>query len=108
MKVFGPRTALILLLAAAGCSSSEPYFEQAPFRLVETHREGLLFDDRPGPIAAADIVYGQDWPSAVSQYQQTEHLYYSETINDIQGRWPFSRDFTIRQFRLERQGYATR
>lgn len=108
VNLIGPRTALILLLAAAGCATSEPYREQAPFRLADARQDSLLFDAYHGPISAADIEYGQDWPSAVSQYQKTEHLFYSESINDVQGRWPYSRDFTLRQFRLERKGYATR
>jgi hypothetical protein len=98
---------MILLLALAGCSASEPCFDAAPYRLADAEGS-LLFDDRPGPFAAGDIAYKGDWPSALSQYQRTEHLHYSESINDVQGRWPFSPDFTYRRFRLEREGYATR
>jgi hypothetical protein len=68
----------------------------------------LLFDARPGALAADTLIYRGDWPSAESAFSLGETIYYEEYFNDQQFLWPRARDYTTRQFRTYRSGAAAR
>lgn len=99
------RTIIVCLLAsvAVGCSQSHQ-----PPCISGQCSTSILFDAQPGVYAAHDVRYDDSWPSINSQFRQPERLFYQEFINDVQGTWPRNRDYTIRRFRLYRDGSATR
>ncbi|HEY3244092.1 MAG TPA: hypothetical protein VGM03_12160 [Phycisphaerae bacterium] len=68
----------------------------------------LLFDARPGELSPDGLIYRSDWPSTASAFGLGETIYYEEYFNDYQALWPFSHDYTTRQFRTYRTGAATR
>jgi len=98
-----PATGIMLALALTGCAQS-----RCRNVTVAAPTSHLLFDAHPGVVHAGDLHYGSQWPSTFSRYQGREEIFFLETLNDVQGRFPFSRDFTLRRFRLRRSGTASR
>ena len=94
---------LVTLLALGGCTAADRY--AAP--LVVAH-QGLLFDRHPDLPTASGLSWRGDWPACYSLHVKPETLHYRETIYDIQGNGPYSRDRTHRRFELHREGSGTR
>lgn len=94
---------LPFLALLAGCAATEPY---APPTLLA--RSNLLFDTAPGYPAAGQMIRYGDWPAAQSPYQDSETQFYRQSLYDVQGGWPNTRDYTLRRFQLYRTGWGSR
>ena len=94
---------ILSILTIAGCATTGQY---APPVLAP--HASLLFDVAGGYPSGTDIIHSQSWPAAEGGIQAPEMIYYSTYLNDIQGRWPGTADYTFRQFRVHSVGRAIR
>lgn len=107
-RLMGLCAVITAIGTVAGCSQSTADCGQSVFAPMIQPTTTLLFDSQPSMVTAHDVRYDREWPNSKSIYRDPDHLYYQVYINDVQGAWPWGRDYTFRQFRLYQNGTATR